>query len=863
MAKEKSSKAKKLDAEMIGKIDALSTGVYKTILAKNRPQLTTPLRALSNVRYDDKIGYFEIGDEKKTRTLTVNTIKSFAQTLRMIALSKQLVKSDDIATKREVYYISKNWDEARFLEQPESDAVMDDIEAMFMSNRERLGFIPEEKGGDVAGKLIVVDEDPDTGDEVKIDCTKMGTGAYSVPSSVENLKFETKADFVLAIETAGMYQRLVKHTYWKKANCILISMGGVPTRACRRFIRRLSEDKNIPVYAFSVDGDENILLEENGFVKYLPIKELMENRPSIQIKHPFENERAFLSGASLTFDNRKVFMGGIKGIVRHPIYEPLYEIMTETGHSIKVTRSHSVIVYDSLNNQFIEKKPTEIDSENDFAMVSLDVPNKQHVIKLDLAKLTSFKGDIIITEDKILNNKNKKTLLRYLEGEKLKAFCRLLGYYCSEGSCEDYKLTFSFNATEKDYINDVSTIFSDLFNVEIKTYSQHSSEIQVVACNVLLSQIFESIAGKGAANKFVPQILYNVPNEAKLEFLKGYYFGDGRVDYKEVRSSVELWAKTVSKRLAYSLSALISQLGGYSTIQHPKEVETEHTVEIHTKSGVKLQKIMSKNKVYLISVANRHTLNILSQIVTSLNPAALNHLEKETKKASKFETLPKELIKHSRQDFRTFFSGHIEKILPPSVYQNPRISKKRIQTIMEKSVNEKDCFASLSNFVKNKSTLVRIKAINTVQPTDNYVYDIEMIDTHRFFANFICVHNTDGDPYGWLNIYRTLKVGSGNAAHINKYFCVPNAKFFGITAQDIIDYKLPTHPLKDIDIKRVQDGIKNDPFVQHHKPWQKALQQLVQMKKRAEQQALAKHGLNFVISDYLPKKLENPKTWLP
>jgi DNA topoisomerase-6 subunit A len=122
---------------------------------------------------------------------------------------------------------------------------------------------------------------------------------------------------------------------------------------------------------------------------------------------------------------------------------------------------------------------------------------------------------------------------------------------------------------------------------------------------------------------------------------------------------------------------------------------------------------------------------------------------------------------------------------------------------------------------------------------------------------------TDGDPYGFLNIYRTLKVGSGNAAHINKYFCVPKAQFIGITPQDIIDYKLPTHPLKDVDVKRIKDGMKNDPFVQHHKEWQKALDLLVKMKKRAEQQALAKHGLNFVISDYLPKKLSDKKSWLP
>ena len=43
----------------------------------------------------------------------------------------------------------------------------------------------------------------------------------------------------------------------------------------------------------------------------------------------------------------------------------------------------------------------------------------------------------------------------------------------------------------------------------------------------------------------------------------------------------------------------------------------------------------------------------------------------------------------------------------------------------------------------------------------------------------------DCDPYGIANIYRTLKVGSGNAAHINQFFCVPHAHFLGVTPQDI------------------------------------------------------------------------------
>jgi len=231
-----------------------SNTIRQKILEGDKPSMKFPLRSLSNVTYTPRTGYFKLKGKKKERTLTVNTVKTFAQTLKMMALSKELIETEDMATKREAYYVSKNWEEARFKEQPESDTVMEDVEAFFGVNREQLGFVPEEKGGDVAGRLVVIDHDRDTGEELRIDCTRFGSGAYSIPISVEDLKFETDAQFILCIETAGMFQRLVKHNYWKNSNCILISLGGVPTRACRRFVRRLADSHGLPVYVF-VDGD--------------------------------------------------------------------------------------------------------------------------------------------------------------------------------------------------------------------------------------------------------------------------------------------------------------------------------------------------------------------------------------------------------------------------------------------------------------------------------------------------------------------------------------------------------------------------------------------------------------------------------
>ncbi len=246
-----------LDRKTLAAITGTAERVHRKILAGQKPEMSFPVRSLGNVRYDRKKGYFEIGRSRKSRTLTVSTVRTFAQTLRMMALSKELVETDDFATKRDAYYQSKNWGEAAFAEQSESDTVMDDIEALFSVDgisREQLRFIPDEHGGAVAGRLVVYDPDYETGQVHRIDCTQFGSGAYSIPSLVEHLSFETDAEFILAIETGGMFQRLQSHRFWEKANCILVSMAGVPTRATRRFIRKLSDECHLPVYAF-VDCD--------------------------------------------------------------------------------------------------------------------------------------------------------------------------------------------------------------------------------------------------------------------------------------------------------------------------------------------------------------------------------------------------------------------------------------------------------------------------------------------------------------------------------------------------------------------------------------------------------------------------------
>ncbi len=161
-----------LDHKTLKLIQATAAKVRDTITAQHLPELKYPTRSLGNVRYDKKVGHFELGKAVTKRQLTANTVKTFAQTLRLMALSKEMVENGDFATKRDAYYVSKNWGECKFNEQVESDTVMDDIEALASLDglsREQLRYYPEEHGGAVAGNLVVLDIDKRSGQPMRID----------------------------------------------------------------------------------------------------------------------------------------------------------------------------------------------------------------------------------------------------------------------------------------------------------------------------------------------------------------------------------------------------------------------------------------------------------------------------------------------------------------------------------------------------------------------------------------------------------------------------------------------------------------------------------------------------------------------
>jgi DNA topoisomerase-6 subunit A len=156
-----------------------------------------------------------------------------------------------------MYYIAEGWGTAKFDSQDESDRLAEDREIMTGQRREDFKLRPEEDGARVIGD-IVIEEVTRKGERRALHCQDdVGDTGYGIPYNVEREKIrfvKTNAERVIAVETGGMFDRLVENRFDEKSGSILVHLKGQPARSTRRFIKRLNEELHLPVIVFT-DGD--------------------------------------------------------------------------------------------------------------------------------------------------------------------------------------------------------------------------------------------------------------------------------------------------------------------------------------------------------------------------------------------------------------------------------------------------------------------------------------------------------------------------------------------------------------------------------------------------------------------------------
>uniref|UniRef100_A0A7S4HJY7 DNA topoisomerase (ATP-hydrolyzing) n=1 Tax=Odontella aurita TaxID=265563 RepID=A0A7S4HJY7_9STRA len=231
--------------EVVEGIEGIAVKIATQVLAKRGFALEIPSRAASNQIYVPELDRIVLGNKKGTRSfLNVKESRKTAITARVLQLLHSVLMKRIHITKRDLFYT----DVKLFVDQQESDVVLDDVACMVGCTRSNLHVVASDKGL-VVGRINFY-EDGDF-----IDCTRMGVGGKAIPPYIDKIEsIKSDAEFVLLVEKEAAYMRLAEDRFYHRYPCIVITAKGQPDVATRMFLSRLTSELQIPVLGL-VDSD--------------------------------------------------------------------------------------------------------------------------------------------------------------------------------------------------------------------------------------------------------------------------------------------------------------------------------------------------------------------------------------------------------------------------------------------------------------------------------------------------------------------------------------------------------------------------------------------------------------------------------
>ena len=154
----KTHKPTAVEKKLIGIADVVIDAAQR----RKDPTLAIPVRALSNVTFNERRGLIEMGKRKQARSFfNVAMAKRFMQTVLVADALSELQRANLTTSLREIYYRTKhtikNSHENTFDAQDESDPLIEDLEVTLEALREEL-HVRAENRGSVVGPLVLADD---------------------------------------------------------------------------------------------------------------------------------------------------------------------------------------------------------------------------------------------------------------------------------------------------------------------------------------------------------------------------------------------------------------------------------------------------------------------------------------------------------------------------------------------------------------------------------------------------------------------------------------------------------------------------------------------------------------------------------
>lgn len=472
-----------------------------------------------------------------------------------------------------------------------------------------------------------------------------------------------------------------------------------------------------------VRGDTKVTLADGRDV---PIRELVES--NLDNPKPIDDgwwDEVDFDVPSLQDDGTVASQRATK-VWKREAPEQMYRIRTSSGRKLEVTPSHPLFVQqdgrfeptvadDLTEGQFVAA-PRCIETEgNDVLDVTFRSSQSRNAVQLELPEKWT------------------------------PSLARLIGYIIAEGYVEqrDNKTGFvSVTNNDREVLDDATNALESLGLNVTERDPHEAKEAREVLCSagefVSFLKTLEPCILESSANQRVPDAIFAATDRTKSEFLKSFIEGEGHVS----ESQREITVASTSRNLLEDVRTLLLAVGIRSQIHerhndsYRLRISGDAFAKYVTEIGFVTQRKQQAAEQYADTKGNSN-LAIVPDIGSELRQIreSLSLTQAECGlPRSTYQNYERESKNPSRTGLRTVLTA-FKGALPAKGTRSKDVAVPDGGSVRA-SIN------ALEKYVDGDVCWDRIESIDSIEPTYEWVYDLEIDGTHNYVSNGIISHNS-------------------------------------------------------------------------------------------------------------------------
>jgi DNA-directed RNA polymerase subunit A" len=498
-----------------------------------------------------------------------------------------------------------------------------------------------------------------------------------------------------------------------------------------------------PGTQMSVDSTERLMIRRNGETDTDTIGDIIDpiidaNESRLHGDHEVSLPPDELEVLSLGSDER-IQWKPIEEVSRHRAPDELLKLTLESGRSIRATKSHSFVT--RKDNEVVPVSGSDLGTGDwipvigEFESVGTDSVDLKRSLSADEYWFTSALTDGGVTElpsgpEQVRNKRselesgdlNEETVYPVQGTVGLPEQFPLdqetgffIGAWLAEGSTTDRHTAIS--NTDPEFQARVRS-FADRFDLTLNEYeSSHgfATGHEMRINGKVLSEFLDSECRDESGDRVVPGFAFGANQQFVAGLLRGYFSGDGNVGRNSIRSA------STSERLTTGIALLLTRFGVYARLGENKDTVTLRVPK----------KFVPAFAEHVGFVGQRS--EQLTELLESVDPNEPDICDQ----IPNFGDTVKRLAREAGIPSRQFNSAH----------KRQRIGRNRLRRFIkdvrgefEETPPELDV---LERTVEGDVIWERIETIESVEPTEEYVYDVSVEGLETFTtAEGVVTHNT-------------------------------------------------------------------------------------------------------------------------